>query len=86
MKQPFWINFEFGQQNSTSHLCLIAGVEPLDCAYRVLGTLLPLLVISEIIPGLAGTLGDCKMSQFIHYVWKKHLLLMLVLVGHDRSV
>ena len=31
--------------------------------YRLLG----LLAISEIISGLAGTLGDCRMSQFIHY-------------------
>ena len=68
MKQSFWINFELGQFNSVSHFCLIAGVEPLDCGYRVVGSLLLLLAISEIIPGLAGTLGDCRMSQFIHYV------------------
>ena len=54
--------------NSISHFCLIAGVEPLDCGYRVVGSLLLLLAISEIIPGSAGTLGDCRMSQFIHYV------------------
>ena len=47
---------------------LIAGVEPLDYGYRVIGSLLLLLAISEIIPGLAGTLADCRMSQFIHYV------------------
>ena len=63
---------------------MIAGVEPLDCGYRVVGSLLLLLAISEIIPGLAGTLGDCRMSQFIHYVWEKSLLFMLVLVGHDE--
>ena len=67
-KQSFWINFELGQFNSISHFCLIAGVEPLDCGYRVVGSLLLLLAISEIIPGSAGTLGDCRMSQFIHYV------------------
>ena len=59
MKQSFWINFELGQFNSVSHFCLIAGVEPLDCGYRVVGSLLLLLAISEIIPDLAGTLGDC---------------------------
>ena len=65
---------------------MIASVEPLDCSYRVLGSILRLLAISEIIPGLAGTLGHCRMSQFIHYVWEKHLLFMLVLVGHgERS-
>ena len=47
---------------------MIAGAEPLDCGYRVVGSLLLLLAISEIIPGSAGTLGDCRMSQFIHYV------------------
>ena len=63
---------------------MIAGVEPLDCGYRVVGSLLLLLAMSEIIPGLAGTLGDCRMSQFIHYVSEKSLLFMLVLVGHDE--
>ena len=47
---------------------MIAGVEPLGWDYRVLGSLLMLLAISEIIPGLAGTLGDSRMFQFIHYV------------------
>ena len=68
MNQPFWINFELGQLNSVNHFCFIAGVELLDCGYRVVGSLLLLLAISEIIPGLAGTLGDCRMSQFIHHV------------------
>ena len=63
---------------------MIAGVEPLDCGYRVVGSVLLLLAISEIIPALAGTLGDCRMSQFIHYVSEKSLLFMLVLVGHDE--
>ena len=63
---------------------MIAGVEPLACGYRAVGSLLQLLAISEIIPGLAGTLGDYRMSQFIHYVREKHLLYMLVLVGHDK--
>ena len=35
--------------------------------------------------GLTGTLGDCKMSQFIHYVWAKPLLFILILVGHDKK-
>ena len=48
MKQSFWINFELGQFNSVSHFCLIAGVEPLDCGYRVVGSLLLLLAMSEI--------------------------------------
>ena len=48
--------------------CLIAGAETLACGYRVNGNLLLLLAISEIIPGLARTIGDCRMSQFIHYV------------------
>ena len=43
-----------------------------------------LLAISEIIPGVAGTLGDCRMSQLVHYVWEKPLLFMLILVGHDE--
>ena len=68
MKQLFWINFEFGQLNSVSHFCLIAGVELLDCGCRVVGRLLLLLAISQIIPGLVGTLGDCRMPQFIHHV------------------
>ena len=68
MKQPFWINCELGQQNSVSHFCLIARVELLDCDYRVVGSLILLLAISEIIPGLARTIGDCIMSEFIHYV------------------
>ena len=72
------------QQNHVSHFCLIAGVEPLNCGYRVVGSLLLLLAIAEIIPGLAGTLGDCRMSQFIHHVWEKPLLFMLILVGHDE--
>ena len=63
---------------------MIAGVEPIDCGYRVLGSLLLLLAMSEIILGLAGTLGDCRMAQFIHYIWEKPLLFMLVLVGHDE--
>ena len=67
-KQSFWINSESEQFNSVSHFCLIAGVQPLDCGYRVVGSLLLLLAMSEIIPGSAGTLGDCRMSQFIHYV------------------
>ena len=83
MKQPFWINYELGQQNSVSHFCLIARVELLDCDYRVVGSLILLLAISEIIPGLARTIGDCIMSEFIHYVLEKSLLFMLVLVGHD---
>ena len=64
---------------------MIAGVEPLDCGYRVVGSLLLLLAVLEVIPGLAGTLGDCIRSQFIHYVGEKSLLFMLVLVGHDES-
>ena len=62
----------------------MALVELLDCDYRVLGSLLLLLAISEIIPGLARTIGDGRMSQFIHYVLEKSLLFMLVLVGHDE--
>ena len=32
------------------------------------------------------TLGDCRMSQFIHHVWEKHLLFMMILVEHcERS-
>ena len=60
MKQVFWINSEVGQQNSVSHFCLIAGVELLDCGYRVTGSLLLLLAVSEIIPGLAGALVVCN--------------------------
>ena len=56
----------------------------IDCDYRVAGSLLLLLVLSEIIPGLARTLSDCRMSQFIHHVWQKPLLFMLILVGHDK--
>ena len=41
---------------------MIAGVEPLDCGYRVVGNLLLLLAISEIIHDLGRTLGDCRMS------------------------
>ena len=63
---------------------MVAGVEPLDYGYRVVENQLPLLVISEIIPGLAGTLSDCRMSQFIHYVWEKPLLFMLIVLGHDE--
>ena len=81
MKQSFWINFELGQFNSVSHFCLIAGVEPLDCGYRVVGSLLLLLAISEIIPGLARTIGDCIMSEFIHYV----LEVSFVYVGFSRT-
>ena len=68
MKQPFWINFELGQLNSISYFCLIAGAEQLDCGCRVVGHPLLLLAISQIIPVLAGTLGDCRMSRFIHHV------------------
>ena len=46
----------------------LSGVELLDCGYRVVGNLLLLFAISKIIPGLARTLGDCRMSQFIHRV------------------
>ena len=60
---------------------MIAGVEALDCGYR---SLLLLLAISELISGLAGTLGDCRVSQFIHYAREKSLLVMLFLVGHDE--
>ena len=81
MKQSFWINFELEQQNSVSHFCLITGIETLDCGYRVLGSLLLLLATSEVIPGLAGTLGDCRMFQFIHYVWKASF----VHVGFSRT-
>ena len=35
MKDPFWINLELGQEKSVNHFCLIAGVELLDCGYRV---------------------------------------------------
>ena len=63
---------------------MIAGVEPLNCGCRVVGSLLLLLAISEIIPDLAGILGNCRMSQFIHYVRKKPLLFVLLLVGHDQ--
>ena len=56
----------------------------IDCDYRVAGSLLLLLLLSEIIPGLARTLGDCRMSQFIHHVWEKPLLFMLIKVGHDK--
>ena len=63
---------------------MIAGVELLDCCYRVVGSLLQLWAMSEIIPGLAGTLGDSRMSLFIHYVWEKPLLFILILVGHDE--
>ena len=45
------------------HFCLIAGVELLNSGYRAVESLLLLLAISEIIPGLAGTLGDCGMSE-----------------------
>ena len=41
----------------------ISGVELLDRGCRVVGSLLLLLAISEIIPGLAGTLGGCRMSK-----------------------
>ena len=36
MKQPFWISFKLGQENSVSHFCLIAGVELLDCGYMLI--------------------------------------------------
>ena len=64
---------------------MIAGVELLDCGYRVVGRLLLLLAISEIIPGLAAILGDCRMSQLIHHVCEKPLLFILILVGHDEK-
>ena len=63
---------------------MIAGVGLLDCGYRVVGSLLLLLAISEKIPSLAGTLVDCRISQFMYHVWEKPLLLMLMLVGHDE--
>ena len=63
---------------------MIAWVEALDCGYRVVGSLLLLLSISEMIPDLARTLGDCRMSEFIHYVWEKSLLFMLVLEWYDE--
>ena len=65
MKQPFLINFELGP-------ILFACVELLDCGYWVVGNLLLLLGISEIFLGLAGTVGDCRMSlslrkaSFVH--------------------
>ena len=84
MKKPFWINFKLGQWNSGYYFWLIPGVEPLDFGYRVVGSLLLLLATLQIIPGFAGTLGDCRMSQFIHFLWEKPLLFMMVLVGHDE--
>ena len=60
---------------------MIAGAETLDCGYRVNGSLLLLLAISEIIPGLARTIGDCIMSEFIHYV----LEVSFVYVGFSRT-
>ena len=51
MKQSFWINFELRQLKCVRHFCLIADVEQHDCGYRVVGSLLLLLAISEIIPG-----------------------------------
>ena len=75
MKQPFWINFDLRNK--------IVGVEIIDCGYRVAGTLLLLLAISKIIPGIAGTLDDCRMSQFIYHVLEKARLFMGILVGHD---
>ena len=89
MKQPFGINFESGQYKSMGHFCLIAGDELLNSGYRAVESLLLLLAVSEIIPGLAGTLGDCGMSEcgiaeFIHHVWEKPLLFMLILVGNDE--
>ena len=65
---------------------MIAGVESLDCAYRDLGSLLLLLAISEIILGLAATLSDYRMSQFIYYLWEKSFLFVLVFVGHDERI
>ena len=62
---------------------MIVGVEPLDCGHRVVGGLLLLFAISKIIPDLPRTLGDCRMTQFIHYLSEKLFLPMLVLVGHD---
>ena len=63
---------------------MIAGLKLLDCGYRVVGSLVLPLAMSEIIPYLAGTLGDCKISQFIHHVPEKLLLFMLILVGHNE--
>ena len=51
MEEPFFINIEFEQYKSVSYICLIAGVEPLDSCYRLEGSLLVLLAISEIILG-----------------------------------
>ena len=85
MEKPFWINFELGHYKSVSYFCLIAGVVLLDCRYRVAGSLLLLLPISDKILDWAGTLSDCRMSRFIHHVSKKSLLLMLILGEHDQK-
>ena len=66
---------------------MIASVEPLDCGYRDVGSLLRLLAISEIIPGLAGTLQNvsiyplCLRKASFVYVgfsgtWRKELLIV----------
>ena len=41
--------------------------------HTTVGSPLLLLAISEIIPGLAGTLEDCRMSWFICHVLEKPL-------------
>ena len=50
MEKPFWINFELAHYKSVSYFCLIAGVERLDCGYRVAGSLLLLLPVVSIYP------------------------------------
>ena len=65
MKHPFW-TIKIGAIKSVSHFCLITGVELLDCGNEIVGGLLLLSSISEVF-GQAGTLGDCRMSQFIHH-------------------
>ena len=57
----------------------------LDYGCKDVGSLLLLLAILEIISGLAGTLGDCRMSQYIDHVWGKPLLFMMILVGHAEK-
>ena len=57
-----------------SHFYLIAGVVLFDWDYKVVGSQLLLLSVSEIIPGLAGTLGDWRLSQFTDHVCKKPLV------------
>ena len=63
---------------------MVADDELLHHGYRVVGSLLLLLAVSEIIPGLARTLGTSKTSKFIHHAWEGPLLFMLILVGHDE--